>query len=80
MAKLAVLGQNPNTLVDCSEVIPQPKGNPAAATIPAGKNIGDINSSCPNTRFPRIATAAGRETSLAAVYVFLYFLGVGAPS
>ena len=32
MAKLAVVGHNPNRLIDCSEVIPQPKpavGKPA---------------------------------------------------
>lgn len=42
MAKLAVLGQNPNRLVDCSEVIPVPKGRVGAAIFPAGKSFADV--------------------------------------
>ncbi len=43
MAKLAVLGQDPRRLIDCSEVIPQPAAAKATvATLPAGKALQDI--------------------------------------
>ncbi|OBZ76767.1 Versatile peroxidase VPL2 [Grifola frondosa] len=51
MAKLAVLGQNPFTLTDCSEVIPNPPPAPAnirVAQLPAGKTLQDIQGSCPS--------------------------------
>lgn len=73
MSKLAVLGQNTNDLIDCSEVIPQPKGSPSAAHFPAGKSIQDVDASCRQTPFPRLPTAPGPKTSLQPVYV-LYAL------
>lgn len=46
MAKLAVLGQNPRALVDCSEVIPAPSTLKAqVAKLPAGKTLKDIEHS-----------------------------------
>lgn len=43
MAKMAVLGHNPNTLIDCSEVIPVPAvGKSNTATFPAGQNRADV--------------------------------------
>lgn len=46
MAKLAVLGQNPRELTDCSEVIPVPKKALSnVATLPAGKTLKDIQAS-----------------------------------
>ena len=44
MAKLAVLGQNPADLVDCSDVIPVPLPLPANAGphLPAGQTQNDI--------------------------------------
>ena len=46
MAKLAVLGQNPRDLVDCSEVIPVPSAAKAqVARLPAGKTLRDIEHS-----------------------------------
>ncbi|KAJ7028310.1 putative versatile peroxidase [Mycena alexandri] len=40
MAKLALLGQNPHILQDCSEVIPPPTlPNPPAATLPKGTTL-----------------------------------------
>ena len=68
MAKLAVVGHNPNTLVDCSEVIPVP---PAAkvqvANFPAGKSRADVQAACAATPFPTLKTAPGPATSIPAV-------------
>ena len=52
MAKLAVLGHNPNLLVDCSEVIPIPSTPKAqVAVFPAGKTnqdvVGAVSGWCP---------------------------------
>ena len=53
MAKLAIVGQNPNNLIDCSDVIPVP---PAAkvqvGTFPPGKSIADVDSAVCVNNFP----------------------------
>ncbi|KZV94806.1 manganese peroxidase 3 [Exidia glandulosa HHB12029] len=60
MAKLAILGQNPAKLTDCTELIPQAKPlKRKTAVIPAGKTRKDIEVSCPYNRFPNLPTAAG---------------------
>jgi hypothetical protein len=46
MAKLAILGQDPSYMVDCSEVIPQPKPLPAAnrrTVFPPGFTNADVD-------------------------------------
>ncbi|TBU39342.1 heme peroxidase [Dichomitus squalens] len=68
MAKMAVLGQDPRKLSDCSEVIPVPK--PAAsqvAHLPAGKKLKDIQVSCKHIPFPTIKADPGPETSIPVV-------------
>ena len=68
MAKMAVLGFDPSTLVDCSEVIPTPspaKSN--VAVLPAGFTLDDIEASCKTTPFPTISTTPGSITSVAPV-------------
>ena len=46
MAKMAVLGQNVDTLTDCSEVIPIPSvAQSNVGTLPAGKTLQDIEGS-----------------------------------
>ncbi|KAI0743820.1 heme peroxidase [Daedaleopsis nitida] len=68
MAKMAVLGQNPKQLVDCSEVIPVPsKAASQVAHLPAGKTLDDIEGSCQATPFPTISADSGPETSVAPV-------------
>lgn len=68
MAKLAVLGHDPRTLIDCSDVIPQPKpAKSNVAILPAGKHRSDIEGSCRQTPFPTLKTAPGPETSIAPV-------------
>lgn len=56
MAQLALVGQNPRHLVDCSEVIPAPL--PAVkkpATFPASKTARDLQLSCNTERFPTLS-------------------------
>ena len=48
MAKLAVLGQDASTLVDCSEVIPEPLPlDSPSASYPNDMSLNDIEQSCP---------------------------------
>lgn len=45
MAKLAVVAQDPSTLIDCSEVIPVPaKVNLPPPTLPAGQSLNDVQA------------------------------------
>ena len=45
MSRLAVVGHNPNTLIDCSEVIPTPvTAKVNAASFPAGKSRKDVQA------------------------------------
>ncbi|KAI0372465.1 manganese-repressed peroxidase [Pilatotrama ljubarskyi] len=68
MAKMALLGQDASALVDCSEVIPQPKAAAASvAVLPAGKSLADVEASCSETPFPTLSAASGAETSVAPV-------------
>ena len=63
MAKLAVLGQNPRALTDCSEVIPVPKkATSNVATFPPGKTRKDIEASVRTARcFSSFITADERN-------------------
>jgi len=68
MKKLAVVGHNPLTLTDCSEVIPVPsKAKSNVATLPAGKTLKDIQGSCKTSPFPSLKTAPGPATSVPPV-------------
>lgn len=63
MAKMAVLGQNPRTLVDCSEVIPVPKkATSNTGFIPSGKTLRDIEASCKTKPFPKLPVVSGEST------------------
>jgi hypothetical protein len=65
MAKLAVIGHNPNELVDCSEVIPTPvpaSGKPA--TFPATKTRADVEQACDAIPFPVLRTDPGPATDI----------------
>ncbi|KAH8107936.1 manganese peroxidase 1 precursor [Cristinia sonorae] len=67
MTKLSLLGQDQNSLIDCSEVIPVPPTLNVVATFPAGKTIRDIEQGCGSTPFPTLATDPGPATSIAPV-------------
>ncbi|KZV88636.1 manganese peroxidase [Exidia glandulosa HHB12029] len=69
MAKLSLLGQNPNQLTDCTEIIPQAAPAPLkVAFIPAGQTHNDIEQACATQLFPStLSTQAGTTTSVARV-------------
>ncbi|RDX54993.1 manganese peroxidase 1 [Lentinus brumalis] len=68
MSKLAVLGQNPRNLVDCSDIIPVPANTKLPPpTLPAGKSLADIEVACAATPFPAISAAPGPATTIAPV-------------
>ena len=49
MVKLATLGHNPNSLVDCSDVIPVPAAvRLPVPTLPAGKSLADVQAAVCN--------------------------------
>jgi len=63
MQKLALVGQNPATMVDCSELIPSPLPAVAKpATFPAGKSQRDVEQACATAPFPTLATDPGPAT------------------
>ncbi|GJE87943.1 manganese peroxidase [Phanerochaete sordida] len=65
MAKLAVLGHNTANLVDCSNVVPQPK--PAVnkpASFPATTGPQDLELNCPTQEFPTLTTDPGAQQTL----------------
>ncbi|KAI0265557.1 peroxidase [Gloeopeniophorella convolvens] len=70
MAKLAILGQDRDSLIDCSEVIPVPPPIPAAnakSFFPAGLSNADIEQACASAPFPTLPTTPGPVTSVAPV-------------
>lgn len=69
MAKLAVLGQDANKMVDCSDVLPRVKPFTKAATFPAGLSHADVQQACATSAFPTLRTDPGPVTSVAPVYV-----------
>ncbi|KAF7359876.1 Peroxidase [Mycena venus] len=56
MAKMAILGQNKANLVDCSDVIPVPKGVTTKPHLPAGKTMDDIEQACSASPFPTLVS------------------------
>ncbi|KAJ3001151.1 hypothetical protein NUW54_g6614 [Trametes sanguinea] len=49
---LSILGQDINSLVDCTEVVPVPAPVQGVAHFPAGKTINDVDLACGETPFP----------------------------
>jgi len=56
MARLAVIGQNTDDLIDCTEAVPMPKAFKKAAFFPAGLSIKDVDQSCSSQPFPSLKT------------------------
>ncbi|EJD44423.1 generic peroxidase [Auricularia subglabra TFB-10046 SS5] len=69
--KLSLLGQNKNSLLDCSEVIATAKpAREKQAHFPAGKSHADIEQGCATKLFPTtLSTQAGRPTMIPPVQV-----------
>jgi len=67
MSKLAVLGHDRNSLIDCSEVVPVPP--PAVKTpamFPASTGPQDLELTCRTEKFPNLATQKGTSQGLIA--------------
>ena len=66
MKKLAVVGQDVNALVDCSELIPAPPPLNVAVTFPAGSDASDVQQACTQSPFPSVSAVAptGSETPI----------------
>ncbi|GJJ13033.1 manganese peroxidase [Clathrus columnatus] len=65
MAKLAVIAQNTENFIDCSEVVPIPV--PAVnkpATFPATKTRADIQQACLSSPFPNLQTDPGATETI----------------
>lgn len=70
MAKLAVLGQDTSQMIDCSEVIPEPKPLPiehSQSVYPAGFSNADVEPLCAATPFPTLSTLPGPITPVPPV-------------
>ncbi|TFK87404.1 class II peroxidase [Polyporus arcularius HHB13444] len=69
MGRLALLGVDESTLIDCSEVIPIAPPLPASSRphFPAGKTHADIEQACAETPFPTFPTDPGPATVVAPV-------------
>ncbi|TFK65305.1 heme peroxidase [Pluteus cervinus] len=64
MSKLAIVGQNRNSLYDCSPIIPIPAPPLAqVVTLPAGKTNEDIQAACSATPFPTLSSDPGAYIS-----------------
>ncbi|CDO72539.1 Class II peroxidase [Trametes cinnabarina] len=64
---MSILGQDINSLVDCTEVVPVPAPVQGVAHFPAGLTIDDVNIACAETPFPTLPTDPGPATSVAPV-------------
>nr|WCB70303.1 lignin peroxidase LiP9 [Trametes hirsuta] len=64
---LSILGQDINSLVDCTEVVPVPAPVQGVTHFPAGLTVADIDQACAETPFPTLPTDPGPATSVAPV-------------
>ncbi|KAJ7577383.1 manganese dependent peroxidase 1 [Mycena floridula] len=69
MLKLSILGHSASSLVDCSDVIPKPVPLPAsaAAHLPAGLTMNNVEQACASSAFPSLTAQPGPATSVPPV-------------
>ncbi|KAJ7168907.1 putative versatile peroxidase [Mycena filopes] len=67
MSKMAIIGHQRSSLIDCSDVIPIPKPLVGKPHLPAGKTMADIEQACPLFPFPTFTADPGPATSVAPV-------------
>ncbi|EJD38773.1 MnP-atypical, short manganese peroxidase [Auricularia subglabra TFB-10046 SS5] len=69
MAKLSLLGQFPDQLTDCTEIIPKAAPTPVGkAFFPAGQTHNNIEQACATQLFPTtLSTASGPATTVSRV-------------
>ncbi|KAJ3556345.1 hypothetical protein NM688_g2079 [Phlebia brevispora] len=61
------LGHDPDDLIDCSEVLPNPPPLTTTPHFPAGKTNKDVEQACAETPFPTLRTDPGPQTVVAPV-------------
>ncbi|KAF7796474.1 hypothetical protein EIP86_007651 [Pleurotus ostreatoroseus] len=61
------LGHDPNDLIDCSEVLPNPPPLTTTPHFPAGKSNADVEQACAETPFPVLRSDPGPQTAVPAV-------------
>ncbi|PPQ96867.1 hypothetical protein CVT26_006054 [Gymnopilus dilepis] len=57
--KMSLLGQNSASLIDCSDVIPQPLSFTGSATFPPTLSHADVEQACATSSFPNLPTQPG---------------------
>ena len=65
VAKLAILGNKREDLIDCSDVVPTPPAPASTAHLPAGLTHNDVEQACASTPFPTLPTDPGPVTTVA---------------
>ncbi|KAH8102141.1 lignin peroxidase isozyme LP7 [Cristinia sonorae] len=65
--KISLLGNDQDALIDCSEVIPEPKTINVQATFPPTLSNQQVEQACADTPFPVLKTAPGPATAVAPV-------------
>ncbi|KAJ3570990.1 hypothetical protein NP233_g4039 [Leucocoprinus birnbaumii] len=64
MLKLSLLGHDRSSLIDCSEVIPNPPALSDSPHLPAGKVMSDVQQACATAAFPTLTADSGPATSV----------------
>jgi len=59
VSKLALLGQNVEKLIDCTDIIPLSPALDDKPSFPPGQTIKDVQQSCAETPFPNLPTQPG---------------------
>ncbi|KAH9961364.1 heme peroxidase [Russula dissimulans] len=67
MAKLACLGQDCGNMVDCSDVVPEPKPRIGKPHLPAGSSPDQIEKACFKSAFPALTADPGPPTPVRPV-------------
>ncbi|KAF7317425.1 Peroxidase [Mycena chlorophos] len=67
--KMSMIGHNPNSLIDCSDVIPAPPALPANAGphLPPTLDQKDIQQACPTSAFPTFPVLPGPAETVPAI-------------
>jgi len=65
--KMGAIGHNPNSLTDCSEIIPQPPALKDVPEFPPQQFLADIQQSCRGTPFPKLPTQPGPALNVSEI-------------
>ncbi|THH31800.1 hypothetical protein EUX98_g2377 [Antrodiella citrinella] len=65
--KISLFGNDQDTMINCSEVIPAPKSINVQATFPPPLSNKEVEQACADTPFPTLKSAPGPATSVPPV-------------